>query len=98
LKTKKFGLKLTNSEGNEVLWLGDFALVVQKSGGSELFGLVPEVGVHVDGVQQRDDLRVFRDLVAVESHVPVNKNNNLLTKGKKIVLSCYFDIVGVKLT
>jgi hypothetical protein len=63
-------LKLTNSEGDKVLWLGDFALVVQKSGGSELFGLVPEVGVHVDGVQKRDDLCVFGDLVAVESHVP----------------------------
>jgi hypothetical protein len=66
------GFKLTNSEGDEVLWFGDFALVIQKSGGSELFGFVPEVGVHVDGVQERDDLSVFGDLVAVENHVPEN--------------------------
>lgn len=48
------------SEGQEVLWLGNFALGVDEPGGIEPFGLFPEGGVHVHGVQQRHHLGVLR--------------------------------------
>lgn len=49
-----------DAEGQEVFGLGNFALGVDEPGRIELLGLVPQGGVHVDGVQQRHHLGVLR--------------------------------------
>jgi len=59
-----------HSEGDEVLRLAHLALGVDESRGAELLGLLPQVGVHVDAVDQRDDMRAGRYGIPVEFHIP----------------------------
>ena len=56
---------LARAEGHEVLGLGQLALLRQEPLGSEHLRLLPDVGVHVHTVQQRDDVGVLRDYVTL---------------------------------
>ena len=59
---------LARAEGHEVLGFGELALLCQEALGSEHLRLLPDVGVHVDTVQQRDDVGVLRDNVTLQLH------------------------------
>lgn len=60
---------LTDGEGDEKVGLKGFP-VAEEPGRVKLVRSFPEIGVHVDGIQVRQDVRVFRDEVAGESRVP----------------------------
>jgi len=50
---------LPSSKWHEVLGFVEFTILCQESLRSEGFGLLPDLGVHVHAMQQRDDVRVF---------------------------------------
>lgn len=68
-------MKPTGAERQEVFRLGDFPLRIEKPRGFELLWLVPQVRVHVDGVEQGHNLCVLRDLEAVQVHIPGGTHN-----------------------
>lgn len=49
----------SNAEGEEVLWFRHFAFGVDETGWVELFWFFPEIGVHVNRVEQGNYLRVL---------------------------------------
>lgn len=66
-----------NTEGQKVFRFGDFSLRVYETRGVELFGFLPEVGVHVDGVEERHHLGVLGKVVTVQFEVPANDGERL---------------------
>ena len=68
-----------DAEGQEVLGFGDLALRVDEPGRVELLRLVPQVGVHVHGVEQRHDLGVLGEYVTVEVDVPGTEEEEVKT-------------------
>lgn len=59
-----------HSEGYEVLRFAHLALCVDESRWAEFLGLLPQIGVHVDAIDQRDDMRAGRYGVPIEFHIP----------------------------
>lgn len=77
-----------HAERHEVLRPPNLAGLVDEPARVELVRLVPQIGVHVDAVDQRHYLRARRDPVAVQMDVPVHKENlvNILLVGKEKVI------------
>ena len=51
---------LANAKGEKMLWFDDtWMIFVEKSFRTELFGLIPMFGIHVDGMEKGNDVSVF---------------------------------------
>ena len=57
---------LASTKWHEMFWFVKFALLGEKSFRSEFFRLIPDLGVHVDSVQERNDVSVLGDDVTLQ--------------------------------
>lgn len=62
-----------DSEWDKVLRFGDLSVWVDEARRIELLGMIPEGGVHVNGVEQGDDLRVAGHAESIEVNVSEKK-------------------------
>lgn len=66
-----------------MLWFNDRSVVlVQEAFWTKLFGLIPVLGVHVNGMEKGDDVGVFRDRISFELYVPRKEEKQINIESK----------------
>lgn len=72
-------MSLTDSKRNEEVRLGDLALLVEEPLGSKLLRAIPQVRVHVNGVDVRHYLESLRDGVVTQLDIPGGRQGTSVT-------------------